>query len=83
MTPKLKIESRKKKNTQIKKPCLGTSLAVQWLGLHASNAGCTGSIPGRGPKIPHAMWYGQKLLKIKKKLCLIQMIDIDKIYHRF
>ncbi|KAB0357984.1 hypothetical protein FD755_001928 [Muntiacus reevesi] len=26
--------------------CLGTSLAVQWLKLHASTAGGTGSIPG-------------------------------------
>ena len=24
----------------------GTSLAAQWLGLHASNAGGSGSIPG-------------------------------------
>ena len=32
----------------------GNSLAVQWLGLPASTAGDTGSIPGRGPKIPQA-----------------------------
>ena len=32
----------------------GTSLAVQWLRLHISNAGDTGSIPGQGTKIPHA-----------------------------
>ena len=30
----------------------GTSLAVQWLGLHASTAGGIGLIPGRGTKIP-------------------------------
>ncbi|XP_066889217.1 transducin-like enhancer protein 2 isoform X6 [Kogia breviceps] len=30
----------------------GTSLAVQWLGLHAPMAGGTGSIPGQGTKIP-------------------------------
>ena len=30
----------------------------QWLGLHASNAGGAGSIPGQGTKIPHAMWQG-------------------------
>ena len=29
----------------------GTSLAVQWLGLHTSNAGGAGSIPGWGTKI--------------------------------
>ena len=38
----------------------GTSLAVQWLGLHASTAGGTGLIPGRGTKIPQASWPGQK-----------------------
>ena len=32
----------------------GTSLVVQWWGLHAPNAGGTGSIPGPGIKIPHA-----------------------------
>ena len=41
--------------------CLeGTSLAVQWLRLHASTAGGMGSIPGRGTKIPHAARCGQK-----------------------
>ena len=33
----------------------GTSLAVQWLRLCASNAGGVGSIPGAGTKIPHAL----------------------------
>jgi len=32
----------------------GTSLVVQWLRLHASNAGGVGSIPGWGIKI--LMW---------------------------
>ena len=39
---------------------LGTSLAVQWLGICASNAGGASSIPGGGTKIPHATWCGQK-----------------------
>ena len=30
----------------------GTSLVVQWLRLHAPNAGGPGSIPGQGTKIP-------------------------------
>ena len=30
----------------IKGSLQGTSLAVQWLGLHASNAGGSGSVPG-------------------------------------
>ena len=33
---------------------LGTSLAVQWLRLHASNAGSAGSVSGWGTKISHA-----------------------------
>ena len=36
----------------------GTSLVVQWLRLCASDAGGTGSIPGRGTKIPHAVQHG-------------------------
>ena len=43
------------------------SLAVQWLGLHASTAGGTGSIPGQGTKIPHALQHGQIKEKKKKK----------------
>ena len=39
---------------------LGTSLVVQWLGLHASTAGDTGLIPGQGTKILHAVWDSQK-----------------------
>ena len=33
---------------------------VQWLALHASNAGGTGSIPRQGPKSWHAAGNGQK-----------------------
>ena len=40
-----------------------TSLAVQWLSLHASTAGGMGSIPGGGTKIPDATWCGQKKKK--------------------
>ena len=50
----------------IKIAALGTSLAVQWLRLHAPNAGDTGLIPGRGTKMPHAAWRSQK----KKKAAL-------------
>ena len=34
---------------------------VQGLGLHASTAGGTGSIPGWRTKIPQASQYGQKI----------------------
>ena len=36
---------------------VGSSLAVQWLGLHMSTTMGTGSIPGWGSKIPHAVWH--------------------------
>ena len=39
---------------------MGTSQAVQRLRLRASTAGGTGSIPGWGTKIPHAVLCGQK-----------------------
>ena len=48
-------------------PC-GTSLVVQWLGIHTSIAGSTGSIPGQGTKIPHALWCSQKISKNKNKI---------------
>ena len=41
----------------------GTSLAVQWLRFCTSNTGGTGSKPGRGTKIPHLAWSGQKIKK--------------------
>ena len=44
----------------------GNSLAVQWLGPCACTAGCTGSIPGQGTKIPHAVQQGQKTNKQTK-----------------
>ena len=44
---------------------MGNSLGVQWLGLQASTAGGTSSVPGQGAGIPlQATWQGQK----KKKL---------------
>ena len=38
-----------------------TSLAVQWLRLHASSARGMGLIPGWGTKTPHAMSCSQKM----------------------
>ena len=39
---------------------VGTSLVVQWLRVHSSNARGVGSIPGGGTKILHAAWPKQK-----------------------
>ena len=38
----------------------GTSLVVQWLGLHALTAKGLCTIPGQGTKIPQAAWCSQK-----------------------
>ena len=48
---------------------LGTSLVVQWLRLHAPNAGGPVSIPGPGTKIPHAA---------TKSLCPTTKTQINK-----
>ena len=42
---------------------IGTSLVVQWLRFHDSNAGVTGSISDGEINIPHAMQYDQKKKK--------------------
>ena len=56
----------------VEKSPMGTSLAVQWLRLHASTAGGTGLISGLGTEIPHAEWSGQNKqtnrMKLKKKI---------------
>ena len=48
----------KSKGQEVKVRILETSLVVQWLRLHTSNAGSTGSIPGQGTKTPRAAWHG-------------------------
>ena len=62
MTPNLK----RHKFNYFKNYKRGTSLAVQWLALCASNAGGVGSIPGWGTRIPHAARGSKKNKKIKK-----------------
>ena len=52
---------------KFKNPKVGTSLAVQYLRLHASSAGGTSSISGWGTKITHAVWCSQKKY-LKKKI---------------
>ena len=41
----------------------GAFLVVEWLKLHASTAGGSGSIPGQGTKIPYAAQHNQKKKK--------------------
>ena len=66
ISPLLWVGGRKSNHLKISP---GTSLVVQWLRLHASNAGGPGLIPGQGTrshmlqlKIPHAAtktWHSQ------------------------
>ena len=73
----LKVEAWCRKRERIRVLlCVGTSLAVQWLGLRASTAGGTNSIPGQGTKIPHAMQHSQKKKKESAALCY----NLTKIY---
>ena len=52
-------------------------MVVQWLGLGASNAEGTGSIPGQGTKIPHAIWNSQNTKnKTDKKLPYNEMCPV-------
>ena len=64
----------------IKKKVFGTSLAVQWLRLHASNAGGTDSIPGRGTKIPDAAKKKKRpfsFLDSKETICHFSALHLE------
>ena len=58
------------------KGALVTSLVVQWLRLHASTAGGTGSIPGQGAKIPHPTCRAAKKKKKRVKGALVHHLSI-------
>ena len=49
---KTAVGNWKSKGQEVKVRILETSLVFQWLRLHTSNAGSTGSIPGRGTETP-------------------------------
>ena len=46
---------------RIRRLLLGLPVVVQWLRLHASNAGAAGSIPGQGTRILHAVQHIKKV----------------------
>ena len=56
-----RCQADKVSESQLRRSGLGSSLEVQWLGLHTSNAGGTGSIPGQGTEIPRATRCSQKI----------------------
>ena len=62
----------------------GTSLVVQWLGLHAPNAGNTGSSPSQGTKIQHVPWHSLKNISSNAflEICYHRNADIIKMYQR-
>ena len=58
----------------------GTSLVVQWLRLHAPNAGNTGSSPSQGTKIQHVPWHSLKTISSNAflEICYHRNADIKK-----
>ena len=60
---------------EINKTRMGTSLAAQWLGLHASTAWGMGPIPGQGTKILQATRRGQKQKTKNNQDAYIQVTD--------
>ena len=49
------------------------SLAIQWLGLRACNAGGTGSIHSQGTKIPHERSMAKKKKRERERLRRAQL----------
>ena len=62
----------------------GTSLVVQWLRLHAPDAGDTGSSPSQGTKIQHVPWHSIKNISSNAflEICYHRNAAIIKMYQR-
>ena len=58
----------------VKENVAGTSLVVPWLGVGAFTAVATGSVPGRGSKIPQ-VHAGHNHLKKKRKMWYIYAME--------
>ena len=54
----------------------GNSLVVQWLGLHTSTAGGTGSIPGQRTKIPETEEKRKIIINSFLSLHLLKLFSI-------
>ena len=50
---------------------------VQWLGLRASIAAGTGFIPGRGNKIPQALWLKKKKKKSQFEEARTSVLNVE------
>ena len=79
---KRELEKQRGESSKIiKKNSQGTSLTVQWLGLHVSTAAdMVRSLPGWGTKIPQASQHGQKKEK-KRKIPNIWVFQILGAHH--
>ena len=53
---------------------------VQWLRLHAANAGGAGSIPGWGTRIPHAVRHGQRIKQQQQQQIYIYGTNWEEIF---
>ena len=62
------------------KQTLGTSLVIQWLILHFPMQESSGSIPGGGAKIPHALWPKNQNIKRSNMVTKINQ-DLIKMVH--
>ena len=68
--------------TKITTIAFGNFLAVQWLGLCASTAKDTGSIPGRGTinKLPQAMQHSQRIVAFNMPTLLRDQVECRDFY---
>ena len=64
---------------------VGTSQAVQWLGLCLPMQGGMGLIPGQGAKIPHPLWPENQNIKIRNDMVTnsIKTLKKKKLEKRF
>ena len=63
-------------DTIFKRMTVGTSLAVQWLRLHASITGGKSSVPGQGAKILYTVHAAKKIHTFFKKQDEIALEDM-------
>ena len=64
------LTSLRQQIVRIKSISHRSSLAVQWLRLHASTSGDAGSIPDQGTKIPHTRQHDKKKKSVSYKVSL-------------
>ena len=76
MKQKLLTQDRKITNSIF----CGNALAVKWLGFCASTTWSTGSIPGRGAKIPQDRRHGKEKKETSNHYYIIKWIFIKHLH---